>query len=156
DLALAEDLAGDDPKLNERLSAARQEISEGLETLREVAHGIYPRTLARWGLPRSLYALAARYPGNAIVTPATNERFPPEIEAAIHYCCVEAVQNVSKHAGRNAEIWIHLYTTADRLVLEVRDNGRGFDIATVADSDGLENMRDRIAAVGGHLRITSQ
>jgi len=63
---------------------------------------------------------------------------------------------VSKHAGRNAEIWIHLYTTADRLVLEVRDNGRGFDIATVADSDGLDNMRDRLAAVGGHMQITSQ
>ena len=70
-------------------------LEEGLEELREVAHGIYPRALAHWGLARALDLLAARYPGKATVTEADVERYPPEIEATVYYGCLEAVQNAS-------------------------------------------------------------
>lgn len=69
---------------------------------------------------------------------------------------MEALQNASKHAGGGARISIRLYTGADRLHLEVRDDGAGFDAASVDGGIGLENMRDRLGAVGGRVEIDSQ
>ncbi len=74
----------------------------------------------------------------------------------MYYCCMEAVQNASKHAGVQAHISIILYTDADQLHLDVRDDGSGFDVTSVDGGIGLENMRDRIGAVGGHVEIKSQ
>jgi signal transduction histidine kinase len=123
--------------------------------LRELAHGIYPRALGRWGLARAFGVVAARYPGKVTVTQTTTARFPPEVEAAMYYCCLEAVQNTSKHAGPDAHISLRLYTEADQLHLEVRDDGPGFDTSATHDGVGLQNMRDRLGAVGGHIDISS-
>jgi signal transduction histidine kinase len=154
-LALAGDLATGNPELTQRISDANMALEEGLEELRQVAHGVYPRELARWGLGRALELLAARYPGQATVTEADVDRCAPEIEAAVYYGCLEAVQNASKHAGADAQISIRLRADADELLLEVRDDGRGFDVDAVADGVGLQNIRDRFGAVGGRVEIRS-
>jgi len=154
-LSLAGDLIGDDPELRERFTAATVEVEEALAELREVAHGIYPPALARWGLARALEPLAVRHHGKVTVIEADPARFAPELEAAVYYCCLEAVQNASKYAGRDARISIRLYTDTDRLHLEVRDDGLGFDPARAHDGIGLQNMRDRLGAVGGRVEITS-
>jgi signal transduction histidine kinase len=73
----------------------------------------------------------------------------------MYYCCLEAVQNASKHAGARGPILIRLYTDADELHLDVRDDGSGFDVASVDGGIGLENMRDRLGAVGGRVEIDS-
>jgi signal transduction histidine kinase len=83
-------------------------------------------------------------------------RFAPEVEAAVYYCCLEAVQNALKHAGRDVHVSISLYTDADRLCLKVRDDGPGFEVADTDDGVGLQNMRDRLSTVGGRIEITSQ
>jgi signal transduction histidine kinase len=154
-LSLAAELADANPDLHERVSAATSEVEEALAELREVAHGIYPPALARWGLARALEPLAARYPGKVRVIEADPGRFAPELEAAVYYCCLEAVQNAVKHAGPNAHITIRLHADHDRLHLEVRDNGPGFEVAAAHDGIGLQNMRDRLGAVRGHIEITS-
>jgi signal transduction histidine kinase len=154
-LTLADE-ATDKRDLHERLSEARTEVEQALSELREIAHGIYPTALARSGLGRAFHWLASRYPGKLIVTGATAGRFSPEIELAIYYCGLEAVQNASKHAGPEARISIRLYVEADQLHLEVRDDGAGFDVARVRDGDGLQNMRDRLGAVEGRLEVISE
>ncbi|MBV9414244.1 MAG: hypothetical protein JO363_04625 [Solirubrobacterales bacterium] len=155
DLSLAAELGEVNPDRHERVDAATVELDEALAELREVAHGIYPTVLAEWGLARAFEPFAARYRGRVTLIEVDPGRFAPELEAAIYYCCLEAVQNASKHAGADARISIRLYTTTDRLHLEVRDDGPGFDIGGAHDGIGLQNMRDRLGAVGGHVEIRS-
>ena len=96
------------------------------------------------------------HPPPGHVTEAAGGRFSPEVELALYYCGLEAVQNASKHAGPEARIWIRLYIDADRLHLEVRDNGRGFDVDRAGDGVGVQNMRDRLGAVGGRVDVLSK
>jgi signal transduction histidine kinase len=155
-LSLAGELADGNPELRERVSEAGAEVEGALAELRELAHGIYPQALGRWGLARAFDVLAARYPGRVNVIAATSARFPAEVEAAMYYCCTEAVQNASKHAGADTPVAIRLYAKADRLHLEVRDDGPGFDVTATYEGVGLENMRDRLGAVRGTVEIVSQ
>lgn len=74
----------------------------------------------------------------------------------MYYCCMEAVQNAFKHAGPDAHVWIRLRTGADQLHLDVRDNGPGFDLTAAHDGVGLQNMQDRLGAVGGGVEIVSE
>jgi signal transduction histidine kinase len=149
-------MADGNPQLRERVSEACAEVEEALTELRELAHGIYPQALSRWGLARALEVLAARYPARIELTLDTTVRVPPEVEAALYYCCMEAVQNASKHAGPDANISIRKYIDAGQLHLEVRDDGPGFDVTAAHDGIGLQNMRDRLGAVRGSVEITSK
>jgi signal transduction histidine kinase len=81
-------------------------------------------------------------------------RQPLEIEAAIYFTCVEAVQNALKHAGATA-IEISVRQDGGDLRFEVRDDGAGFEPSAVTAAAGLQNMRDRIEAVGGWLAVRS-
>jgi signal transduction histidine kinase len=154
-LSLADELADANAELRDRVSEARLAVEDALTELRELAHGIYPPALGRWGLARAFELLSSRHPGRVDVIDACARRFRPEIEAAMYYCCMEAVQNASKHAGADAHISIRLYTDAEQLHVEVRDDGSGFDVASINGGIGLENMRDRLGAVGGRVEIDS-
>jgi signal transduction histidine kinase len=83
------------------------------------------------------------------------ERLAPDVEAAVYFCCVEALQNAAKHAGPGARVRIHLATDRDGLRFEVCDDGVGYDPAALGMSAGLQNMADRIGALGGTLRVES-
>jgi signal transduction histidine kinase len=155
-LSLAGELADGNPELHERVSEAGSEVEEALAELRELAHGIYPQALSRWGLARAFEVLPARYPGRVKIIGATARRFPAEVEAAMYNCCTEALQNASKHAGPDAHISIRLYADAVQLHLDVRDDGPGFDLSAAHDGVGLQNMRDRLGAVRGSVEITSE
>ena len=153
-LTLADE-ADDERELHERIAESRTEIEAAIAQLREIAHGIYPTTLARSGLGRAFAWLAGGSNGMVIVTEAGVGRFAPEIELAFYYCALEAVQNASKHAGPQARITIRLYVQADQLHLEVHDDGAGFDVARTRDGIGLQNMRDRLGAIGGRVDVLS-
>ncbi len=154
-LTLADE-ASDEQEVHDRITDSRAEIEHAITELRETAHGIYPAELARSGLKRAFDALASRYPGTVTVTETTVGRCSPEVELAVYYCGLEAVQNATKHAGPQARVAIRLHGDPDQLVLEVRDDGRGFDVARARDGVGLENMRDRLGAVGGNVEVISQ
>jgi signal transduction histidine kinase len=154
-LTLADE-ASDEQELHERIAESRRDIEDALIELREVAHGIYPTALARSGLSQAFDWLARRYADKVVVTDATVGRFSPELELAVYYCGLEAVQNASKHAGPEAHISIRFYTEVDQLHLEVRDDGLGFDPARTSEGIGMQNMRDRIGAVGGHVAFSSK
>jgi signal transduction histidine kinase len=155
-LALVRDQAEERPELHATLSEVEAELEQALQELRELAHGLYPTELTRSGLSGAIRALAERSGGNIVPGDAVDRRFPPEIEAALYYCCLEAVQNASKHAGSQAQTSIRLFTDAHGLHLEVRDDGAGFDPDDVRDGVGLKNMCDRLGAVGGWVEIDSE
>lgn len=154
-LDMARELAAGDPKLFSTLTEASGELEAAIHELRELAHGIYPTVLAESGLAGAIRGVAQRSAGRTTVSEVTERRFSSEIEAAIYYCCVEAVQNATKHAGPNSHISIGLNADARELRLEVRDDGSGFDLATTQDGVGLQNMRDRLGSVGGRIEVVS-
>ena len=78
------------------------------------------------------------------------------VETAVYFCCLECIQNAAKHAGPGATATIRLGQEADRVRFSVEDDGRGFDPAAVEQGAGLTNLSDRVAAVGGSLRIDSR
>jgi len=82
-------------------------------------------------------------------------RHAPEIESAVYFCCLEALQNAAKYAGAGASARVRIWEEAGGLLFEVSDDGAGFETSGHADGAGLTNMRDRLGAVGGTLRVES-
>ena len=82
-------------------------------------------------------------------------RYPPEIEGAVYFCCLEAVHNATKHAGPQARVSISLRVSGSELRFDVRDDGAGFDPVALTDGVGLRNMRARLDAFDGRVVIDS-
>ena len=82
-------------------------------------------------------------------------RHPIETEAAIYFCCLEALQNAAKYAEASS-VAVQLRESGDELAFSIADDGRGFDPATVARGSGLQNMVDRVVALGGDVRVRSE
>jgi signal transduction histidine kinase len=131
------------------------EASGLLETaigeIRRLAHGIYPPLLVSGGLAEALPAVAARAPVPVEINLQGLRRYPAAIEAALYYCCSEALQNAAKHGGPGTMVAINAHADDRILALTISDTGRGFDPAT--EGTGLTNMTDRLSAIGGDLVI---
>lgn len=130
-----------------------RDVESALDELRTLAQGIYPPLLSSAGLAEALAAACRRTPIPVRLQVDSVGRYPPELEGAVYYCCLEALQNASKHAGDGTSATLRLWEEAGSLRFEVDDDGAGFDIEREASGAGLINMRDRIGAVGGTLRI---
>jgi signal transduction histidine kinase len=154
-LSLAEELARADPQAG--FSAVHDlgsEVELTLEELRSLAHGVYPSLLSDRGLIDALRSAMAESPLPAHVISHGVHRQPPELETAVYFTCLEATQNAIKHAYGATRLWVSLWQ--DRVLeFEVRDDGAGFEPPLGDFNGGLRNMRDRIEAVGGELRILS-
>jgi signal transduction histidine kinase len=136
-------------------NALRSELDGALADLRDLAHGLYPTILEIDGLPAALREAARRAPIPTRIDCAGAERYPTELEAAVYFCCVEALQNTAKHAGKDARAQITLGERDNVLHFEVSDDGRGFAACAASPTAGLQNMTDRIGALGGILTIES-
>jgi signal transduction histidine kinase len=154
-LALLETLTRRDPDRAAQLAAqVKVDADEALDTLRDLARGIYPPLLADQGLVAALESQGRKAPLPVEVTGNNVSRYPQELEAAVYFCCLEALQNVGKYAHAS-QASIRLTATAGSLDFEVQDDGAGFDAATGAKGSGLTNMTDRIDALGGSLVVVS-
>ena len=155
-LRLAQELAGSDPaEATILLEQLGTDVEAALEELRELAHGIYPPFLAERGLAEALSVVAARAPLRTRLEATGIGRYPPEVEATVYFCCLEALQNAGKHAGEAASATIRVREGEGGLLFEVADDGAGFDPAAEMHGAGLANMTDRLGAIGGSLRIES-
>jgi signal transduction histidine kinase len=154
-LAAAEAEAAPDGELSRSLGELGADAEATLDELRSLAHGVYPAVLVDYGLAAALASVASRSPLPVHVDIALARRFAPEIEAAVYFCCLEAIQNAAKHAGRGATVSVTVCVHAGRLVFEVRDDGVGFDVDNVHGGHGLTNLHDRVAAVAGAVHIAS-
>jgi signal transduction histidine kinase len=142
------------------VDALADDLEAGIEEVRRLAHGIYPPLLKMRGLGSALTAVARRNGAPTVVVDDGIGRFDAAIEAAVYFCCLEAVQNATKYGGADVEVTIHLRCSAvedrETLIATVSDTGPGFDPSGAAGAGrGLENVRDRIGAVGGELVIES-
>jgi len=153
---LARQLAERDPvKANSLLEELGGDLEDALQELRDLAHGIYPPLLADKGLAEALASAARRAVLPTEVRASDIGRYPPEMEAAVYFCCLEALQNAGKHAGEGARATVRLWEEAGGLLFEVADDGLGFDVRQTGVSGGFTNMNDRLGAIGGTLRVES-
>ena len=126
-------------------------VRESIAALRDLAHGIYPPLLRDAGLPEALRAAAARSPLTVQVRAADVGRHPEPVEAAVYFCCLEALQNAAKHAP-GSTVEIEMACRDGQLVVEVSDTGPGLPDGGTPAGAGLQNMADRLGAVGGSVR----
>jgi signal transduction histidine kinase len=144
----------DASKTHELLAELHREANDALENLRDLARGIYPPLLADKGLPTALEAQARKSPLPVEVKGDGTGRYTPEIEAAVYFSCLEALQNVAKYA-KASRVVVRLAQADGTLSFEVRDDGSGFDPASTGYGTGLQGIADRLAALGGELVVTS-
>jgi signal transduction histidine kinase len=137
------------------LNGFGEEIQQAIEEVRAFARGVYPLLLASEGLGAALVS-ASRYTAAPVTVSARGiRRCRPEVESAVYFTCLAAIDNAAKHAGP-AEVSVRAWDTAHGLHFTVGDTGCGFDPNATPSGAGLSNMHDRIAAVGGTLAIDSR
>ena len=138
-----------------RLDGLAADFDDALDELRSTAHGIYPPLLADEGLDAALREVARRASVPLTVDLEDVGRLPEDRETAIYYCCLEALQNVAKHAGEDAVASLRLWRDRKAVRFAVHDDGVGFVPRPGRKGAGLTNMTDRIGAVGGTLAVKS-
>ena len=131
------------------LTEASGLLETAIAEIRRLAHGIYPPLLVSGGLAQALPAVAAHAPVPVQLNLQGLGRYPASIEAALYFCCSEALQNAAKHGGPDTTATITAHADDRMLTLTISDTGRGFDPATIGM--GLTNMTDRLLAIGGNL-----
>jgi signal transduction histidine kinase len=154
-LGLARQVAGSSPQeADELLAQTEREARDALEELRDLARGIYPPLLADLGLAAALEAQARKAALPATVEAPSLGRYSQEIEAAVYFCVLEALQNVAKYAqARRARVTLSHDNGA--LTFTVEDDGQGFDQAATVMGTGVQGMSDRIAALDGTIEVVS-
>jgi signal transduction histidine kinase len=155
-LRLVETLAARDPDRAAAMAAeVKAELQDALDDLRDLARGIYPPLLADQGLRAALESQVRKASVPVTVDTDGIGRYPQEAEAAAYFCVLEALQNVAKYAEASA-VTVRLGQENGELVFAVTDDGRGFDPATTPQGSGLQNMRDRLEALGGSVEVVSE
>jgi len=154
---LARQLAQTDPEASGQiLEQLGVGLQEAVQELRALAHGIYPPLLVDRGIAEALRSAAGRA---ALATEVEAEglgRYSPEAEAAVYFCCMEALQNAGKHAGEDATATVRVWQDDHNLSFEVRDTGAGFDAnGKLSSGAGFVNMSDRVGAIGGTVTVVS-
>lgn len=156
-VGLTKSLIDDDPETAVGLlEELRADVQTTLTELRELAHGIYPPLLMERGLAEALQTVANRAVLPTEIKAPTVGRFEPDLEAAVYFCCVEAVQNAGKYAGHGATITVRVGAVEDSLWFAVEDDGVGFEPKIAEKGHGFVNMADRLGAFGGSLEVQSE
>ena len=158
-LRLAKDAVEDDPPgAIEMMDELRGDIQDAIQELRALAHGIFPPLLVSGGLTEALPAAAGRAALPTTAEVSGLRRYPSEVEAAVYFCCLEALQNAGKHAGDGAKAKLRVWEDDGVLHFEVSDNGVGFTPSADASGSlghGFVNMADRLGAIDGSVDVQS-
>jgi signal transduction histidine kinase len=154
-LRLVEGQVGKDAEKELQLVRGVQEAARSaLDDLRDLARGIYPPLLADQGLVAALSSQAQRSPVAVTVEGDGVGRYPRDVEAAVYFCSLEALNNVAKYADATSAV-VRLRDDG-ALRFTVQDDGRGFDARTTSHGTGVQGMTDRLDAIGGHLSVSSE
>jgi signal transduction histidine kinase len=154
-IRLAGAAADEDPaQAKEIIGELQADTAAALENLRDLARGIYPPLLADLGLVAALNAQARKSPVPVAVEADGVGRLPQDTEAAVYFCCLEALQNIAKYA-RATQASIRLQAEDAALCFTVSDDGAGYDARRTVMGSGQRNMADRLAALDGRLEVRS-
>ena len=129
------------------------EAAAAIADIRELARGVHPAILTESGLGAALGSLAERAPLPVVVTDELDRRLPPSVEATAYFVAAEAVTNAIKHAGAT-RVDLRTWLADDMLHLDVHDDGHGG--ADARNGTGLTGIHDRVAALGGSVRVDSR
>jgi signal transduction histidine kinase len=152
---LAEQMVDRDPgKARDLVTQIGVETTDALETLRDLARGIYPPLLADKGLVVALEAQARKAAVPVAVEADGVGRLDRDVETGVYFCVLEALNNVAKYA-RASRVEVRLRRQDGYVVFEVRDDGVGFDPEAKGHGTGLRGMADRLEALGGTLDVES-
>ena len=159
DRATRRALAGDSAAVIEAadtVDAALRDADLAIDELRDLVHGIYPVALDSEGLAPALRAQGRSAPLPVSVRDdlPPGARYPRDIEATAYFCCLEAIQNATKHASAS-RIDVHIGGDPTRLEFAVIDDGIGFAPNRRCDGHGLVDLADRAGALGGRIVVTS-
>jgi signal transduction histidine kinase len=155
-LRLTKDVVAEDPAAAaEMLDELGTAVQETIQELRELAHGIYPPLLVDSGLGEALRAVTNRSPLDVELITEGVGRYTGDVEAAVYFCVLEALQNAGKHAA-NSRVVVRVWEESGGLLFEVRDDGPGFDVRLAQRGHGYVNMMDRLGAIGGAVRWESE
>ena len=135
------------------LLAIRHEVGLTHDELRRLAHGVYPTVLSQHGLVPAVQAAADRSPIPVRVDLGDIGRLRPDVESAVYFSMLEALQNAAKHA-QASHIVVRLRRSESSVFFEVIDDGIGFSPSD-GDGVGLDNIKDRLGSVGGRLSIAT-
>jgi len=144
----------DESKARELADQLVGETQDALENLRDLARGIYPPLLQDRGLVSALEAQARKSAVPTTVQADGVARYPQELEAAVYFCTLEALQNAAKYAHAT-KVVVDLSGRDGRLTFDVSDDGSGFDPSANGHGSGLQGMADRLEALGGQLDVRS-
>lgn len=145
-----------DPEAAEAMCGElRRELQEALRELRAVSHLIYPAILDREGVDGALRRAVTRLGISAVIEVDEAVPLPPGFDAAFYFCCLEALENVARHAGSGVNVVVRVRTTVSEAAFEVIDDGKGFAVEEVDVHSGLQHIADRIEALDGTLVVDS-
>ena len=156
---------GDPGRSEQAMREAVEHIKREIENLRAIITELRPAALDELGLQTAIEALLDRHREQsgfqiedelALPGPATGQaRLDSELESVVYRLVQEALTNVAKHA-RASTVRVAVEASGDgQVLLEVRDDGAGFDTETVGGGFGLAGMRERVSLAGGTLSISS-
>jgi signal transduction histidine kinase len=154
-LGLLERQAEDPERVRTSANLLKDALQAALEDLRALARGIYPPLLADQGLAAALEAQSRRAAVPTTIESDGIRRYAREIESAVYFCALEALQNVAKYAGATSAV-VRLGERGGTLEFEIVDDGRGFDPSTTTYGTGMQGMVDRLDAIGGTLEVSSE
>jgi signal transduction histidine kinase len=155
-LALARAQVGD-ADVSDRLALIQKEMQRTLAEIRDLTQGIHPSVLRDGGLVAAIEDRCSRLPLAVRIDVhdgIEGLRFDADVEAAAYFTVTEAMANIVKHANASG-VWIGLRRLGDELVVDVSDDGAGFDSQRLASGTGLGGLSDRLRALGGTLRVDS-
>jgi signal transduction histidine kinase len=155
-LALAGESNADASAIRSELDGIGENVDEAIDELREVAHGLYPPVLSQLGLLNALEHVRYHATTPVAIDAAGIGRHSIELESAVYYCCLEAIQNATKHGGAAVQISVALRQDEDNLSFDITDDGPGFDPSEAHRGTGLQNMRDRVGALDGRVSIVTE
>jgi signal transduction histidine kinase len=141
-----------DPEASRQLDAARVELDQAIDELRELARGLHPSALSERGLAFALKGLADRAPLPVEIEATPDGRLPNGVESASYFVVAEALTNVARYA-RASHASISVTRTDGQVLVEVSDNGVGG--ADPENGSGLRGLLDRVSALGGTLELDS-
>ena len=151
-LRLARDLIASDAEAAALLDASLEELNEATRELRELARGIHPAVLTDRGLQTALNGLARRSPVPVELVETPDERLPSSVESAVYFVVAEALTNVARYAQART-VTVSVVRNNGQVDVRVSDDGVGG--ADPEQGSGLRGLSDRVAALDGHLDLTS-
>ena len=151
---LAQQDPGTPAALVEMLAGLEARAQAALDSVRNIARGIYPPLLADFGLAEALRSQKAHAAVDVRLI-GTTARGTEAAEEAVYFACSEAIQNAAKYAGRGTQVTLRLRHDQGSLGVRVADDGRGFDPAHTPEGAGVQNIRDRVEDLGGTFAVAS-